>query len=241
MTDTMENDRAVIGNNQPPEEIAPAHETWMDHADSLAEDAEGFTAVTTDEQAEAVGEFATSVKDAVRDAEKARKAAKQPHLDAGKAVDEGFKPVTAKLDRIKGVAQSLLTPWIDGQRHADAIVEAIAREKAEAADEAARRAMAEVDETDIEQVEAVAAKQAEAKAAKQGAKNAKAKPATVQGVTFRTKRTAEMTDRVALLKHIAKHDADAMTAFAQDWMHKAVRGGSRDLPGVAISETKEAV
>ena len=237
MPDTTEpNERAVIGDNK-----APPHEAWMEHADDLAERAESLSTITNDAQAESVGSLAEEIKTAIRDAKKAHKTAKQPHLDAGRAVDASFKPVTDKLDRIKGVTQELLTPWIDQKREAERKAAAEARAVAEAADEKARRLAVAADQTDIVEVEAAAQAEADAKVAMQEAKNAKVKPATVKGVKFKTYHTPEIVDRHALLTHIAKNDPDAMTAFAADWMRRAVNGGARNIPGVNITEEKRAV
>ena len=241
---TGPNERAVIGNNEPPEDNAAkpeAHLTWLTHAESLVEEAEGCTAVTDDDQAEYVGDLAGNAKKAAKDAEAARVVQKKPHLDAGKAVDDNYKKVTAKLDNVKSVAQSLLTPWLDGCRHAEEITAAIARDAAKAADEEARRLAAVADQTDIVEVEKAAASQATAKVAAQEAKNAKVKPATVKGVQFRTYYTPEMVDRHALLSHIAKTDPEAMTAFGVDWMRRAVNAGAREIPGVEITEEQRAV
>ena len=237
MLDTTEpNERAVKGGNNP-----PAHVTFMEHAESLVELAEGLGEITTDAQANAVGELAGEAKKAAKDAEAARKKEKQPHLDAGKAVDANFKPVTERFNRVADVTRSLLTPWLAAKREAEQAAARAAAEIARKADEEARRAQAEADPTDIEQVEKAAAAQAEAKAAKQDAKNAQSKPATVKGVQYRTKRTAEMTDRKALLTHIAKTDPESMTAFGQEWLLRAVRGGATEIPGAEITEMKEAV
>lgn len=237
MLDAVEpNERAVMGDNG-----APAHITWMDHAESLVEIAEGLTEITSDAQAEDVGKLASDAKQAARDAEKSRKAEKQPHLDAGKAVDANYKPVTQRLNRVADVTRSLLTPWIAAKREAEQAAARAAAELARKADEEARRAQAEADPTDIEQVEKAAAAADEAKAAQQEARNAKAKPATVTGVQYRTKRSAEMTDRKALLTHIAKTDPEAMTAFGQEWLLRAVKNGAEEIPGAEIKIWKEAV
>ena len=222
-------------HNQP-----PAHVVWMDHAESLAETAEGMRAITTKEQAEDVGKLAEEIGKAKRDAEKARKDTKQPHLDAGKAVDADFKPVIEKLDRVKGVTSALLTPWIVEQRRIEQEEADRLRKERDAAEEAARRAAAEADQSDMEQVEAVAEAEADAEIKAMDAKKARSKRATVAGARLRTYRTGEMTDRKALLTHIAKADPEFLTAAAAEWMRKAVNRGDTSIPGVAIHEEQKA-
>ena len=236
MLDMELNERAVAGDNNP-----PAHVTWMDHAESLVEIAEGMVEITTPEQAAGAGQLADDAKKAARDADNARKADKKPHMDAAAAVDANYKPITERLDRVAGVARALLTPWLAAQRAAEQRAAAEAKAAAEAADEEARRLAAVADQTDIADVEAAAKAEAEAKGAAQEAKNAKVKPATVQGVQFRTYYTPEMTDRKALLTHIAQTDPKAMTDFGMDWMRRAVNAGAREIPGVTITEEKRAV
>lgn len=234
MLDTAE--APPMGHNNP-----PAHIAWMEHAESLTETVEGFTAISTPEQAEAVGQFAEEAGKAMRDAEKARKVAKQPHIDAGKAVDANFKPVIEKMERVKGVASALLTPWINEQRRLEREAADKARREKEAADEAARRAAAEVDQTDITAVDAVAAAEDAAKRAATEARASKSKKTTVAGVRMRTVRTGEMTDRKALLTHIAGTDPQFLTDAAAEWMRKAVHRGETDIPGVVIHEEQRAV
>lgn len=232
MTDT---NKANIGHNNP-----PAHIAWMDHADALVELAEGLSEIKTPAQANDVGNLAKDAGKAKRDADAARKAAKKPHLDAAKEVDANFKPVVEKLDRVKSVADSLLTPWMREQRRIEEEAAEKARAVARAADEAARKAAAEANQSDMEEVEKAAQAEATAKQAAQDAKNARSAKTTVTGVRFRTYSTGQVSDRKALLTHIARTDPDAMTAFAAEWMRKAVYGGARDIPGVTIIEEQRA-
>ena len=91
---------AVIGDNNPPEptSIETARETlsgieteasaWFDGAD-----------IESDAQADEVSRIIDSARKAKTRFEADRKVEKQPHLDAGKAVDDAWKPLTTAADR----------------------------------------------------------------------------------------------------------------------------------------------
>lgn len=238
MTDEI-NPRAVSGDNGP-----PAHIAWADHAEELAELAQGMGEIKSEENAVSVGNLKNDATKAKRDTDAARSAAKKPHLDAGRAIDADFKPTIAKLESVISVATALLTPWMQQKEAERKAAEDEARRIAQEADEAARRAAAELDETDIDAVEDAVRKAAEAREAEQDAKATRTASAAVKSdgrsIGLRTSYAHMVADGSALLKHINEVDRAALDAFAAEWARKAVAKGERSIPGVEITEQKRA-
>jgi hypothetical protein len=59
-------------------------------------------------------------------------------------------------------------------------------------------------------------------------------------MSLRTTYRASVTDRRALLNHIAKTRPEDLTAWLEQWAASAVHKGARALPGVEIYEEKAA-
>lgn len=178
--DTLTKSPPPAGHNNPPP-FDP------DVLADLARRTDEFMAASTDIRRKAVPiqseEHAALLTDHIgglrgltKQVDDARKAAKKPHDDAGKAVQEAFLPL---LDRIKRALDFMLaeqTVWIskkaEEERKRKAEEERIAREKQAEADRLAREAAASGD------FDAEAKAEAARKEAEQLAKQA-AKPATV--------------------------------------------------------------
>ena len=237
---------AVMGHNNPPEPsaIEAAHALL---ADLELEAANWFDGAEVENQGQA--DEVSRIIDAARKAgskfEADRKAEKQPHLDAGRAVDEAWKPLTAGAERVAKIGKAALTPFLVEQDRIKREAEAEARRKAdEAAAEA--RAAAQAAETTFagaiardEAIERAEAAQAEAAALARQKANAKG-AGMARAVSLRSTWRGEIADRKALLTHVAVTRPEELTAFLQAWMEQAIRGGARALPGVKIWEEREA-
>lgn len=178
-------------------------------------------------------------------AEDARKEEKEPHLQAGKAVDEKWKPLVADLDRIGECAKKAQTDWLIKLDKVKREQEAEARRKAdEAAAEARRLASATDGSLDAAKARDAAieeAKKAEREAARAESATANAKgEGMARAVGLRTVYLPKVVDRRLLLNHIAVTDPDALTAFVEDWAAKSVRAGKRSIPGVEVVEERRA-
>lgn len=236
----------TIGHNQPPEptpieearELLSAIETeasaWFDGAD-----------IENDAQADEVSRIIDMARKAATKFDKQRKEAKQPHMDAAKAVDAAWKPLADATTRIVEVAKGALTPWLMAKEAEKRERERAEREKAEAAAAEARRLAAENDgslaaaKARDEAIEI--AQRAEADAAKAARDKAGAKGAGMgRTVSLRTTWRATVADRRALLNHIARTRPDDLTGFLESWAASAVRAGARDIPGVNVWEEKVA-
>jgi hypothetical protein len=104
---------AEIGDNGGPAlDPLPALKTDVD---DLVSEADSLVAITTEEQAEAVKDLLKRAKASVKAADDTRTAEKEPHLLAGRNVDERFKPVITAAKAAQATVQAILTPWNVGQ------------------------------------------------------------------------------------------------------------------------------
>lgn len=234
----VSDERAAIGHNGAPgatpleaarellSDIETEASAWFDGAD-----------IENDAQADEVSRIIDAARKATSKFEADRKLEKQPHLDAGRAVDEAWKPLTASLDQITKVAKGVLTPWLLTKEAAKRAAETEARRVADEAAAEARRLAAEADgslaaarerDAAIEQARTALIAAAAAERDKAGAKGA----GMTRTVSLRTTWRAEVQDRRALLNHIAKTRPEDLSAWLDGWAATEVRNGARNLPGV---------
>lgn len=240
------NPRAIAGDNNPPEptpieaarevlsDIKTEASAWFDGAD-----------IKNEAQADEVSRIIDAARKGKTRFDNDRKAEKQPHLDAGKAVDEAWKPLTAAIDRVTEVAKGVLTPWLIAQEKVKREREAETRRSADEAAAAARKAAEEADgslaaakarDAAIQEAEAAQARAVRAERDKAGAKGV----GMARTVSLRTTWRAEVNDRRALLNHVAKNRPDDLDAFLAEWAAREVRTGAREVPGVNVWEEKVA-
>ena len=233
MTDIIENERAVIGDNNPPSPMDEALAPYMD----AIEEAENWLdgeAVQTEEQMKAVDDLIKQIRKCKSDLGKARDAATKPLHEAWKEEVAIWKPFEDKVKiRLDGLA-SLVN---DFKRKLAAEKEA-ARSKAyeeqqakeAAALEAARKAnagnLAEQEEAERLKREAMEAKKAASEANRD----------TVKGLRTVTK--YKIDDHKALLHWIATNDKSALTGFVEEYARKHDK--SAELAGVTVWEDREA-
>lgn len=186
-TVTETNPRAVMGANNPPP-FDP--EVFADLAKTVDEFMASSTAIrkkavpiANEEHAALLTDHIGGLRGLTKKVDDARKAAKKPHDDAGKAVQEAFNPL---LDRIKLALDFMLaeqTAWLRKKAAAEAARKAeedrIAKEKQAEADRLAAEAAATGD-FDAEARAAEAQKQAD-ELAKQAAKPATVNQASASG------------------------------------------------------------
>lgn len=233
-----ENPRAAIGGNNPPPDSAL--DAWKAHADDLSQLAEGLTAITDEAQAASVGEVLSDAKKALSSVAKAITAERKPHRDAADAISDSYKPVVDTLERVKTATAALADAWLQEQRRKEAEAADAARKVAQEAEEVARRKAAEADQTDVAALAEADAAQEVARRAATAAKVAGSRKTTVAGARWMTRRDVAVADRKALLIHVAQADPDALEAWLLGWAEKADRAGVRDIPGVTVTERKEA-
>lgn len=237
---------APIGHNNPPEPtpLEVARET-ISLLDIEAANWFDGTPIENQAQADDVARLLDAARKAKTQFDNERKAEKKPHDEAAKAVDSKWKPVIADAERIVEVAKAAQTPWLIKLDEAKRKLEEDTRKAAEEAAAEARRLAEQADGSlaaakardaaieDAKQAEWVAQQAANEKASAKGAGMARA-------VSLRTTWRADVKDRRALLNHIAKTHPEDLSAFLDEWAARAVRGGSRELPGVEVWQERVA-
>lgn len=223
------NDRTGIGGNSPPAHEAIALE--VESLFALISDTIDGTAVSNDQQDKQLDGLAKDIRALKNKAEDSRKTEKEPHLEAGRAVDAAYKPVTARCDAALAEIKALLTPYRVAKQKARDEAERKAREEAERKAEEARNAH-KAAETLEERFEAES-RMEEAKKAEQAATRINRAP-----TGLRTYQIATVTDRKAALLWIAKNDPDALDGFVAEYAKR--HAPTRPMDGVEVNEEKRA-
>lgn len=101
-------DEVGLGHNNPPDDIADQNDLARLQAEfeALEKEAAPLIAakIETQDQADRLGALANALTKIKTGADKLRKAKKQPHLDAGKAVDDKWNPLkNAAEDQVKKI------------------------------------------------------------------------------------------------------------------------------------------
>ena len=183
-------------------------------------------AVTTQEHASKAGNFADEFAKLEKAATAAHKAEKEPHLEAGRAVDRTWKPVIERADELKRWAKKAVEPFLIAERARIAAEEkgaADARAKsAREAEEARRRAEATGEPPPaIQAAPPPAAPPLKAKAGR---------------VHIRERTVHEITDMRAVLEYLAKlNQYPAELRDVAQLIVNRMRHAGVEVPGV---ETK---
>lgn len=234
------------------EDLAHDHSKLIARRDELIEASGRIPDIDNEDIARRAGDFVKQLMAAMKAAEAARVGAKEPYLEASRAVDGFFRALWDPLDKVKRDVERRLTTFLrvkaDAERREREERERQARaaeaERRREADEAAARMQSQ---RDLD--EAVAAderaKQAEADRVK-STKEAEAKAAEMSRTrgeygsvsSLRTTWTFSDLDRGTLdLEALRPH-------LPQDGLERAVRSfvkaGGRELTGAHIFETTNA-
>ena len=229
-----------IGHNMPPieeikqrtDDLIAATDQWLEKVPEIGDE----------EQAGRASDLLDQLRAEFKAAEKERKAEKQPHLDAGKAVDESYKPITTRLTVAGDAIKKLITPWLQKKQAAE---DAARRER----EEAARKAQVEADCIAAEAEKAnsidtqIAADEARerAEAAQKSAETvnkAQTRGDFGRTTTLRTTYRGEVEDWPIAL---ARYSTDPLVREAvEKCIARDVRGGARVIPGVKIIQEQKA-
>lgn len=226
-----------IGHNGgPPLDAFTAIKISIEDLYELAQGALTGSEIKNDDQAEQIEQLKKDIKKAAAEAEISRKAEKQPHLDAGKAVDDKYKPVIERAKLAAKVAADALTPYLLAKQ---AERERIALEKQKEAErlaEEARKKFTESAPTDLDMRQ-------EAEEAAQLAKKAMAVSNKIdrEATGLRTYWMYEINDFRALLKWVMHNHPDDLKEFLNDYVKGLVNRGARDITGVNIYSERRAV
>lgn len=219
------------GDNNPPADAAFA--LHVDELFSLLSDALAGGDVDNDEKEAAIDSLMDEFRKASKDADKARAEEKKPHLDASKAVDSKWKPVTEKADRGVTACKEALTPYRVAKQRAKDEAARKARKEAEAHEKAAQEALRSSDDLEAK----FAAEQELETAAKL---KAVANRSDREATGLRTHWEAEITDAGAALRFYLKREPDAFRELIQTLADRDARGARPAIPGVLYHERKKA-
>lgn len=232
---------AIIGHNNPPShieqvqaELTGAHAPILRRRDELLAALDRVPAsVGNDETAGKVADFIKQLTACTKAAETARVGAKEPHLEASRAVDGFFKRVTEPLTAAKATIQQRLDFYLR---------EKAAVEQRRRADEAAEmeklaKAAADRVQTDAQMNAAIAVEERAAEARQE----AQAKPADMARTrgdfgavaTLRSVWTFKITELAEVPRAYLMVNEAAIKA--------AVKAGARDIPGVSIYQEQSAM
>lgn len=228
---------AGIGHNAPPEPI-DSFAAMATHINDLYELAEGSLTggeIDTPEKAAQLEALKGDLKKAVAEAEKARKAEKEPHLEAGRAVDAKWKELTDKGALAAKTAATALTPWLQKVQAEKDTEQQHLREEAEAKAEEARKAFQETPPTDLE-----ARADAERKAKEAVQATAAANKIDRSATGLRTYWTGIVTDHGAFLAWLKANRPHELKAWLDDQAQREVNAGQRQIAGVLIESERKA-
>ncbi len=244
-----------IGDNNPPpydpaevEKLDAEGAQFLEAAAKWVENGD----LASEEDAQRLNDFINGVKKRQKITDDARKAAKKPHDEAGKAVQAAYVPVIEKMKKASEKVGPILSKWLtkkDEERRAEA-----ERQRKEAEfkqQEADRKAAEAAARNDISgEIDAEAARKEADEAAKEAARAAKARSnvasATGGGRTasLRTYVEVEVTNpRVLFMRYQSHPDAiDTLRRLAQaEARSKDFDAEKDEIPGATITVTRRAV
>lgn len=230
-----QNERAVIGGNNPPDPIDEAVAPWQNEIDEAENWLDG-EAIETVEQMEAVDVLIGSMRKYGVELEKAKKAATAPLHKAWKDEGDRWKPTVADQNRLKSGLVKLVAPIKKRLADEEAAAKKLAWEtarRAEAEAEAARQA-AEAESTNIDADREADDLRQVALDAKKAA--SEASKSSIKGM--RTVYKHEVTSGQSVINWILENDRAALQSFIADYVAKHPSRGQ--ISGVRAWSEKEA-
>lgn len=234
-------DRTGIGGNSP-----PAFEAFSMALDDVYVEAQNWldgAKVESQAQADAIGTIMATARQIKKDADAARADEKRPHDEAGKAVQEKWRPLLTRADNIVSAAQKPLTAFMEAEQARQRVAAEEARKEAlrlqQEAQEARQASAGNLAAT--EQAEALQ-KDAD-RAIKAAGRAEKAKPNVAgmdRAIGLRPHWEAEVVDRRAALNHFIKRSPERFEALVQQLADEEARGARAPVPGVTFHERKRA-
>ena len=233
-----------IGHNNPPPFDAGRLDALKTTATEFAAVAKDWAKTEiTEENAGRANDFLTGGRRLIKQIEEARKADKEPYIEAGKAVDAAYKPLVTVLETALDGVKAALTAFAKIKAEAEA---AAARKAAEEARIAAE--MAEAERKAAEEAgDEIAAEEArmaaeEARKAEQLAASAKStgavESATGMGRTaaLRTYYTAEIVDPIKAITWAFRENPAEMRALVVRMAEARKRHDkTTEIPGIKFN------
>lgn len=207
---------------------------------SEKEQAEAFmkTPITAQEQADKAAIWSKRLTAIKTKAESLHKVEKQPHLDAGRSVDNKWRSLKEDPDALAKKLKAHVTPFLQEQQRLEYERQQRERDEAERKRREAERLAAQADVSDTAAQAEAERLQQEANKQEQTAQAQKAQAGrTGARVSLRTFVSARITDYDKALKALADHPE--MKALVEALANRAVRAG-HELDGVERFEEQRA-
>lgn len=181
------------------------------------------------------------IKDVTKEAEKDRKAIKEPYLEQGRKIDASFKPVSSMADSLLAPLNRMLTDFLKAEEARKRQEAEEARKKAEAEARAAQ-ALKDDEFVGAEMSERAKQSEIEAKRAEREAENNRVAGAeSDRAMGLRTYRKAKVVNAAMLVGHFANHpDVVALCERLANAQIRAAKGGSVSIPGIEVVEDQRA-
>lgn len=230
---------AAIGHNRSPFDLVKESIEDLYHEAKLWLDGEP---VTTQEQADALNTLQSRIREAAKEAEKARKAEAKPFDDGKAEVQARYKPIQNRADEADAAVKAALRPYLLELDRRQQEAARLAREEAARKQQEAMEAMRQRDAANLAEREEAEQLVKEAKAAKEAARKAGQAKAHAKGegraTGLRTVHCAVMIDPKEAAAWVWVERRDDLMVFVQDLADKAVRGGARTIRGFDVIEEK---
>lgn len=201
--------------------------------------------VESEAEASQLSDVIAKARKLYKDADDSRKAEKQPHMDASKAVDDAFRVAVSALEKTATALKPIIGAWlkkVEDEKRAEAARQAeIARKAKEEADRLAAQAAASNDAMAAAQAEAAQAEATKLEKTAEKASKAKGSVGSATGagrsMSLRTVTTAQIDNLNLVYRHFHEHPdvRDVLQRLAT----AAVRSGDA-VPGTTKIETKVA-
>jgi hypothetical protein len=239
---------ATIGHNNPPEPTP--FEQSSEEAEDLFLEASNWcdgAPVETQEQADALAGLRAQIRAAIKRADERRKEEALPYDEAKADIQTRYNTLIGdnktsgkgKLILADEACQSALAPWLRRAEKEKLLLAEAARVEREAKQRAAEEAFQLARGGDDLATKAEAERLArEATAAEKQSRKAEKIANTRTGL--RTVWSAEVVDLQAFAKWAWTHDHGALEDHFRVRAAALVRNGQTDIPGVAVTETREA-
>lgn len=230
---------ATIGHNRSPFELVKESIEDLYAEAKLWLDGEP---VTTQEQADALNTLQSRIREAAKEAEKARKAEAKPFDDGKAEVQARYKPIQNRADEADAAVKCALKPYLLELDRRQQEAARLAREEAARKQQEAMEAMRQRDAANLESREHAEKLAAEAKAAEVAASKAEQAKAHACGegraTGLRTIYRAEMKDPREAAAWVWKERNSELMEWIQEQANKAVRSGVRKIDGFNVIEEK---
>jgi len=238
-------DIAAAGHNSPPSAFDELSQAVEDHYLEARNWLDGEP-VQSPEIAEGVVTLMRDLQAKGKLAEGMRKAEKQPHLDAGKAVDAKFKPLSEQVKRAVDACKEALLPWEKKQHELQQAKAEEARRVAAEKEAEAFAAVRSADKSNIAEAEAAEDGLKVAKAFKETANREARKTGTtkVEGeraVGIRTDYIPHIENRLDALMHYYSTAPDTFDSLLLQLARQDVLSGVRTLPGFTIEKKEQVI